>query len=492
MVKQEMTSGPFQGTLFTVITWNPESNCSFREKRHSQCHWNFSTWPGLQVRHWMKCWRNFRRLLERWWRSRIDRFYKVHDIGWKTTRWEYLVRGETDKKANDLNSGQIMARDVETYVWCIKTWREAKVGYWETKARQCPKITWNLFHWFWKRWIQAFYENARSKLDIPMPAAMPCKTSLCRSSGETCSTIGEHKTKYAWVEIMGKTWENTGMNFDESQKQNGSNCRSKEKGHISSFCVVDRSLLSQEFGVGTAISKIQKVESCSEEILWKMIQTLTQYLLNQDHQLHKWRLRHNGLISRLVGCAGQAADALSAYTQVKMEDAPTLLKIPKSECPDIWIRLPRHRMAATMVQYGRSSRSSWAKSVRSPFSQDCCGKGNLRKSYCSTVGRRFPTGNAYSYTVKKDYSYLRMWMTSNWLESNETLIRCGKYSIKKSIGRTNIIPWSCILGVHSKTMPNMQRYCWQLQSHVWITNFRRSNWKITTLGTSSYFFMALW
>ena len=26
-----------------------------------------------------------------------------------------------------------------------------------------------------------------------------------------------------------------------------------------------------------------------------------------------------------------------------MEDAPKLLKIPKSECPDIWIRLPRHK-----------------------------------------------------------------------------------------------------------------------------------------------------
>ena len=40
---------------------------------------------------------------------------------------------------------------------------------------------------------------------------------------------------------------------------------------------------------------------------------------------------------------GQAADAVSAYTQVKMEDAHKLLKIPKSECPDIWIRLPRHK-----------------------------------------------------------------------------------------------------------------------------------------------------
>ena len=52
------------------------------------------------------------------------------------------------------------------------------------------------------------------------------------------------------------------------------------------------------------------------------------------------------IISRLPGCDGQAADAVSAYTQVKMEDAHKLLKIPKSECPDIWIRLPRHKWSS--------------------------------------------------------------------------------------------------------------------------------------------------
>ena len=49
------------------------------------------------------------------------------------------------------------------------------------------------------------------------------------------------------------------------------------------------------------------------------------------------------IISRLLGCSGQAADAVSAYTQVKMEDAQNYSKIPKSECPDIWIRLPRQK-----------------------------------------------------------------------------------------------------------------------------------------------------
>ena len=42
-------------------------------------------------------------------------------------------------------------------------------------------------------------KNARRKLEIPIPAVVPCKTSLCRSSRETCRDIGKHKTKYACI-----------------------------------------------------------------------------------------------------------------------------------------------------------------------------------------------------------------------------------------------------------------------------------------------------
>ena len=49
------------------------------------------------------------------------------------------------------------------------------------------------------------------------------------------------------------------------------------------------------------------------------------------------------IISSIPGCAGQAADPVSAYTQVRMEDAPKLLKVPKSQWPDNWIRPPRHK-----------------------------------------------------------------------------------------------------------------------------------------------------
>ena len=38
-----------------------------------------------------------------------------------------------------------------------------------------------------------------------------------------------------------------------------------------------------------------------------------------------------------------ASNAVSAYTQEKMEDAPTLLELSESECQAIWISLPRSR-----------------------------------------------------------------------------------------------------------------------------------------------------
>ena len=64
------------------------------------------------------------------------------------------------------------------------------------------------------------------------------------------------------------------------------------------------------------------------------------------------------IISRLPGCDGQAADAVSAYTQVKMEDAHKIIKNSQIECPDIWIRLPRHKWPQSWVQYRRPSCSS--------------------------------------------------------------------------------------------------------------------------------------
>ena len=41
-------------------------------------------------------------------------------------------------------------------------------------------------------------KNAVGKLEIPMRAAMPCKTPI-NGRGETCRSFGKHKTKYACI-----------------------------------------------------------------------------------------------------------------------------------------------------------------------------------------------------------------------------------------------------------------------------------------------------
>ena len=73
------------------------------------------------------------------------------------------------------------------------------------------------------------------------------------------------------------------------------------------------------------------------------------------------------IISRLPGCDGQAADAVSPHTQVKMEDAPTLLKNSKVRMSRYLDTSTTTQVAEIMVRYERTFR---AKSV---------GKGSLRK-----------------------------------------------------------------------------------------------------------------
>ena len=198
-----------------------------------------------------------------------------------------------------------------------------------------------------------------------------------------------------------------------------------------------------------------------------------------------------------------------------------------------------------MVQYGRSSRSSWMESVRSSFSRTIMGKANWENPIEVRLGEGFHLGTLISCTVKKGCSHLCMWMTSNWVERNnghplagllwerefeKILLKhgwekipnceclfvhrekrvilicvCGCHKIgwketkswsdlestqqRSRFGRANIFCWSCVLGLYWKTMWNKQRYCWQLRNHVWIQNFSRRKWKITMLGKSVYLFV---
>ena len=198
------------------------------------------------------------------------------------------------------------------------------------------------------------------------------------------------------------------MAADESQKQERSYRWSKEEGWKSSFCVTDGSLSSQEFGVRASISKSTKAESYSRGDIVKDDSGSYAVFIEQGSSASQMTAdKIMDTASQLLRCASQAAEAVSAKTQAKMEDAPTLSKIP--------VRVSRYldtsagtQIAKILVQCGRPSCSSWTKSVRF-FNRTIVGTAIRESSIKNTVGKKFQIGNVYSLTEKKDYSYLCMW-----------------------------------------------------------------------------------
>ena len=222
---------------------------------------------------------------------------------------------------------------------------------------------------------------------------------------------------------MGKLEKISAWNLTKVRSKKRGDRWSKDDRCQSSFCITDGHMSFEKFkGRVVLRGDIAKDDSGSSAVFAEQGSSASQMTVAKVMDI----------IARLLGCDGQAADAVSAFSQVKMEDAHKLLTIPKSECPDIWIRLPRHKwpthglVSKTQLYFlqGICTVILW---------KDYCGRGNLRKSYWNMAGRKFQIGNVSLHIVKKDYSYLCMRMTHCWLERNTILIRCGKYSIKKSI-----------------------------------------------------------
>ena len=130
------------------------------------------------------------------------------------------------------------------------------------------------------------------------------------------------------------------------------------------------------------------------------------------------------VIARLLDCDGQAADAVSAYTQVKMEDAPRLLRLPKSECPDIWIRLPKHKWPKSWSNIEDPVVLLERKLYGHPL-LGSCGKDLSRKFLRNLDGKNCRVENACMFIENTDYSYQFSWMISKWMERMR--LPCGRH-----------------------------------------------------------------
>ena len=130
------------------------------------------------------------------------------------------------------------------------------------------------------------------------------------------------------------------------------------------------------------------------------------------------------VIARLLECDGHAADAVSACTEYrgkKWKTLQKLLKIPKSECPDVWTHLPEHKWP--------QSRNNIVDPVvsfeRNLFGHPIAGllwEGQFEKSLVELgLGKGDKWGMPICSQKTKSYSCRSVWTTAKWLEESRNV-----------------------------------------------------------------------
>ena len=102
-----------------------------------------------------------------------------------------MVQGETDEETNDPKTRKHMSdasKRKAKQKWIIE----------KPKLDNARRLRGIFFIQPDDEEFKHTMKNARRKLEIPMPAAMSCKTPI-NGCGETCRNIGKHQTKYACI-----------------------------------------------------------------------------------------------------------------------------------------------------------------------------------------------------------------------------------------------------------------------------------------------------
>ena len=235
-------------------------------------------------------------------------------------------------------------------------------------------------------------KSVRRELEVPMPAAMPCKIRRGKYR-ESCRTSGTRKTTYSCIVEADKS---TRKRLEGTlHKDHEDHIARKGVNSLNHSNLVHESIpMRQAIHLPDAKAAVDKEWEKLEKIpAWQLTKVrnkkevideerkegktvhfaslmdichLKSSELEPNFQKYKGRVVLRGdivkddsgsyavfteqgssasqmttakvmdVIARLPGCAGQAADAVSAYTQVKME-------VPQSDCLDIWIRPQKHK-----------------------------------------------------------------------------------------------------------------------------------------------------
>ena len=167
------------------------------------------------------------------------------------------------------------------------------------------------------------------------------------------------------------------------------------------FCHADGHLSSQECEVATTLSEIQR-RVCTPRCV-KDDSGSYAVFTEQGSSASQMTAKVMDVIAKLPE-GGRATDAVSACTQVKMKDAPKLVKLPKSAqiFGDVYTNGQQHGPVWKTQSFSR------AKSVWS-FAGLLCER-QFEKIYWDLDGKKNRTGSAYSCIESKISSYRYTWM----------------------------------------------------------------------------------
>ena len=134
------------------------------------------------------------------------------------------------------------------------------------------------------------------------------------------------------------------------------------------------------------------------------------------------------------------------------------MKIPKSECPDIRIRLPRHNWPKPWSSMEDPVVPLERNLYGHPLAGLLWGKAIWENPIEVRLVKRFPIGNAYSYTVKKGL-FLSVYADDIKLAGKKQNIDPMWKVLNKEddLGEPTSFLDHVYLGLHSKTMWNKQR-----------------------------------
>ena len=100
---------------------------------------------------------------------------------------------ETDKKANDIKTFKVWPEMRKHMSDALKRKEKQKWSIEKPKLDNARRLRGIYMIDPEDKEFKDIMKKARRKLQMPMPAPMPCTTSLC------CRTVGEHKTSYACI-----------------------------------------------------------------------------------------------------------------------------------------------------------------------------------------------------------------------------------------------------------------------------------------------------